>query len=514
MRATLVIDVGTQGSKAGVYSLDGELLGEGYAEHTFDHLRPGWVEMDPDQITHAVVTAAATAVAAANMLGVAERDIVGVALSGILCGPVFVDADWRPVRPLIPFLDTRCTDEVAWIGREIEPRWVHECGNASLDTYVTPAVLEWVRRNEPDTYARIRKVLSLAPYVGGRLAGLRTADAYLDPSHLSGWIIGWNAATRDFSDQQLQDLGVPREFCPTVKRPTDIIGALSASYAEQIGLPAGIPIACGAGDVMQSNLSAGLVRPGMATDVAGTASILTVGVQGIHPSVTAVPGMLYSLATIEGQSLYWGYVKAGGLSLRWFRDELLHEHGVDAVYTREDVAAQDVSPGSDGVLFAPYLSGGNPDNPNAAGTWIGMTAGTNRSVLWRSMLESIAFEYADFLDVFAREGIGVGEVLAVGGGARSALWNQMKADVIGVPWTTPSRGDGAPLANAALAAVAVGERSDLASTITSWVTSGSVFHPVDETHARYRSFRKFRNEVFDGPLRTAFDRLADLRSSL
>ncbi len=508
----LGIDVGTQGSKAGLYSLDGDLLGDGYAEHRFDHLRPGWVEMDPDQILGAVLDAVAAAVAGARARGVAVDRVGAMALSGILCGPVFVDDALEPVRPLIPFLDTRCTEQVAWIAREVEPRWVAECGNASLDTYMPPAVLHWVRDNDPDAYRRIAKVVSLAPWVAARLAGLDARAAFTDPSHLSGWIIGWDAAARDFSDRQLADLRIPRDLAPAVVEPWHIVGELTPAWADRMGLPAGVPIAAGAGDVMQSNLSAGLTSPGMATDVAGTASILTVGVTGINPAITEVPGMLYSLATLPGQALYWGYVKAGGLSLRWFRDEVLRRPGDDELYADEDRLASSVAPGSDGVLFTPYLSGGNPDNPDAAGTWIGMTAATNRSVLWRSMLEAIAFEYADFLSVFDANGVPVSEVRAVGGGARSALWNQIKADATGVPWRVPSRQDGAILADAALAAVAVGAAADMASTIERWVGTGPACVPDPATVQRYASVRAVRAEVLGGPLRHVFSSIAGLRA--
>lgn len=507
----LGVDVGTQGSKAGLYTTDGVRLGEGYAEHAFDHLRPGWVEMDPDQIHRAVLDAIAQAVTEARTAGADVAAVGAIALSGILCGPVFVDADWRPVRPLIPFLDVRCSDQVAWIARECEPRWVTESGNASLDTYMPPAVLRWVRDHEPDTYARIAKVVSLGPWVAGRLAGLRAADAFTDPSHLSGWIIGWDAAARDFSDAQLASLAIDRSLTPRVVDPWHVIGGLTAEAAAATGLPAGTPIAAGAGDVMQSNLSTGLTSPGLATDVAGTASILTVGVDRIHPAITAVPGMLYSLATLPGQALYWGYVKAGGLSLRWFRDEVLHRPGDDDLYAAEDAAAAGVPAGSGGVLFAPYLSGAGPDNPHAAGTWLGMTVGTDRKVLWRSMLEAIAFEYADFLDEFRAKGVPVSEVRAVGGGARSPLWNQIKADATGVTWRVPSRQDGAILADAALAGLAVGAVTDLAVTITSWVDAGPASAPDPAGVARYRQVRDVRARVLAGPLRDVFAATAPLR---
>lgn len=505
------VDVGTQGSKAGIYLDDGTCVGEGYAEHAFDHLRPGWVEMDARQVCDAAVAAIAQASAQAG--ATVAREVAAIALSGILCGPVFVDADWQPVRPIIPFLDVRAADEVRWLAEEVEPRWVAESANASLDTYVMPAVYEWIRRHEPDVSRRIAKILSLAPYVGGCLAGLTAGDAYTDPSHLSGWIIGWDAATGRPSPRQLDDLGIDAALAPAVHAPWDVVGALTATMASRTGLPAGTPVCAGAGDVMQSNLGAGLTEPGMATDVAGTASILTVGVTGPSPAVTAVPGMLYSLGTLPGQALYWGYVKAGGLSLRWFRDGILGLPGDDAVYADGDRLAAAVAPGADGVLFTPYLSGGNPDNPDAAGLFLGMTAATSLGTLWRSMLEAIAFEYADFLDVFAANGVAVTEVRAVGGGARSALWNQIKTDVIGVPWRVPSRQDGAVLADAALAASAVSGGGDaLAARVTDWVDAGGAAPEVDPAaHDAYRRVRAARRSLLDGPLREVFATLAPLR---
>lgn len=498
------VDVGTQGSKAGVFDVEtGALLGHGYAEHRFNSPRPSWVEMDPAQIVDATCTAIAEAVSAAQEAGARATDVQGLALSGIVCGPVFVDEQWQPVRPLIPFLDERATAEVDWINREVEPRWITESANSTVDTYVMAAVHTWIARHEPDVSARISKILSLAPYVAGCLAGLRATDAFTDPSHLSGWVIGWDAARNEPSPAQLESLGIPPERAPNVVRPWDLIGAVTAATADRTGLVAGTPICAGAGDVMQSNLGAGLVRPGQAVDVAGTASILTVGVDGPSPGLTAVPGMLYSAATLPGQALYWGYVKAGGMSLRWFRDEVAGRRGDDDYYGLADAAAAAVAPGSDGVMFLPYLSGGNPDNPHASGTWLGLSATTDVGVLWRSMLEAIAFEYRSFLDSFAANGVGVDEVLGVGGGAASAVWNQVKADVVGLPWLVPSRAAGAVLADAAVAAYGIGAVDDLAATVGAWIGAGGRRDPDPEASAAYAGVREIRRSVA-GPMREVF----------
>lgn len=511
MKVTIGVDVGTQGTKAGVYTADGLLIGHAYADHVLSYPGPGRVEMDADQILAAAIDAIAAAVAEAHRDGLLHPETIGgIALSGILCGQVFVDDDLNPVRAMIPYLDLRSVPLAERAARDLEPLWQTESGTSTVDSFAAPFPLQWVRENEPDTYARIRKVLSLGPFVAARLAGLRAAEAYSDPTHMSGWILGWDAATGDWSDRQFDLLGMDRELAPRVVASDSVIGEVSPAIADRLGVPAGTPIVAGAGDVMQSNLAAGLLNPGQATDVAGTASILTVAISDMVPEITALPGMLYSLSTLPGQSFYWGYVRAGGLSLRWFRDSVSGREATDQAYGDLDRLAETAPPGSGGVLFLPYLAGGNPDNPHASGTWLGLTAASGQAELWRSVLESIAFEYASFLGEFAAAGHPVTEAMVVGGGARSAIWNQIKADIIGVPWTVPTRTDGAILANAALAAVGTGAASDLAGLLQEWNGVGAAYAPDPDRSAVYARYRDVRADLLRGPLAQAFGAVAAL----
>lgn len=500
MKAALGVDIGTQGTKAGVYLEDGTLVAYEYAAHEFWYPQPGWVELDPAQIEHAVTSAIAGAVLQAGRHGIPAGSITAMSCSGICCGPVLIDDDWVPVRRIIPFLDVRAQEEVAQIREGVEPRWVQECGTSTIDTYVAPATIHWVRNHEPQAHQRIARVLSLAPYIAGRLAGLKAEQAFTDPTHLSGWIIGWDAQTADFSPQQIHDLAIEPAVLPKVVSSSQVIGAISPEAAARTGLAPGTLIAAGAGDIMQSNLAAGFVESGQATDVAGTASLLTVGVPGLNERLSRIPGMLYSLGTLPGQAFYWGYVKAGGLSLRWFRDQVIGQSHDEGFYSALDERAARVPVGADGVLFFPYLSGGGPGLADANGTWLGLRTASDTAVLWRSLLESIAFEYASFLSAFREEGIVLEEVRAVGGGARSDLWNQIKADVTGLPWRTPSRQDGAILANAALALVSSGEKSDLRSVVEAWVKADRVAKPVHDAHRRYRSISSLRQHLLTGDL--------------
>ena len=511
MAVTIGIDVGTQGSKVGVYTLEGVLVGQAYAGHELSYPGPGRVEMDAQQIVAAAAHATAGAVQDAKEKGISPQDIKGVSFSGILCGQVYVDAGLNPVRPIIPFLDMRAADLAARAERELEPLWLTESGTSTLDSYAAPFPLQWVRDNEPEVYRRIEAVLSLGPYVAARFSGFRSREAFTDPTNLSGWIVGWDAATQSYSEKQFEQFGLDLAHAPRVVASDEVVGGLSHEFAALTGIPAGTPLVAGAGDVQQSNLSSGLLRAGQAADVAGTASILTLAVNEMSPEVSRIPGMLYSLGTITGQSFYWGYVRAGGLSLRWFRDRLSGFGSDDAAYAELDRLAHEVAAGSHGAMFLPYLAGGNPDSPDASGTWLGLTAGSDKAVLWRSILEAIAYEYSDFLGAFAASGLPVSEVLVTGGGGRSSVWNQIKADIIGVPWSLPDRKDGAILANAALASVGVGLSGPLEETLGGWLSNGASFPPNAENQARYRSLGSVRKELLEGSMRDVFRSVKRLR---
>lgn len=511
MAVTIGVDVGTQGSKAGVYTTDGVQVGRAYVPHTINYGGPGRAEMDPEHLVDAAFSAIREALEGAVAAGVARADVAGVALSGILVGQVLLDSAGTILHPIITSLDTRAQGHAIRAGKELEPLWLTESGTSTLDAYAAPFQLQWIRDNKPDVWARVARSVSVAPYVSARLVGLRQEEMFTDPTHASGWMVGWDEATRAFSPGQFAAFGLPMDILPRIVPSDQVVGAVSREASISTGLPEGIPVIAGAGDVMQSNLASGMVEVGQSTDSAGTTSILTVGVDGIVPEVTAMPGMLYSLGTIPGQSFYWGYIRAGGLSLRWFRDQVARLSGDDAVYREFDELAADVAPGSDGVLFLPYLAGGNPDSPDASGTWLGMDSGTDTARLWRSALEAVAYEYAATLGVAQRAGVELTEVLATGGGAASGTWNQIKADVTGITWRRPHRVDGPVLANAALVNQALGESPGLASQISEWNAGGVSHLPDPATHETYRRAAAIRRDLLANPMQEVFAAVRSLR---
>lgn len=506
MAVTIGVDVGTQGTKAGVYTADGVQVGKAYIPHTINYRGPGLAEMDPEHLVDAAFTAIGTALREAG-----HPEVAGIALSGILVGQVLLDTEGTILHPLITSLDTRAQGHAIRATQELEPLWLTESGTSTLDAYAAPFQLQWIRDNHPDIWSRVARSVSVAPYVAARLAGLRQEEMFTDPTHASGWMVGWDERTRAFSPAQFAAFGLPMEILPHIVPSDAVVGTVTPEASQSTGLPVGTPVIAGAGDVMQSNLASGMVEVGQSTDSAGTTSILTVGVDGIVPEVTAMSGMLYSLGTIPGQSFYWGYIRAGGLSLRWFRDQIARLDGDDAVYREFDALAADVAPGSDGVLFLPYLAGGNPDSPDASGSWLGMDSGTDTARLWRSALEAVAYEYAATLGVAQRAGVELREVLVTGGGAASGIWNQIKADVTGIPWRRPNRVDGPVLANAALVNQALGTSPGLATQLAEWNAGGVSHEPDPATHEVYRRAAAIRHDLLAHPMQEVFAAVRSLR---
>jgi len=322
-------DNGTMGTKIAVYSIDGVLISEAYREHEIKYPRPGWAEMDPGQF-YKVVTDGISECMKKSKINPAN--VRGISCSGIICGIVPIDDNWNPVGPYVPFLDGRAQEEAEYIRKNAEPVWAEEAGNSEVSAYMPPLVLKWFMNKEKDVFKKIRKTVSAAQYVLGRLGELKAEDAFIDWGHLSGWVIGFDAKKKNWSEKQMKELGLPYDILPKVVKPWQVVGTLSKREAEKIGLVEGIPLIAGSGDIMQSNLGSGVVENGSCSDVAGTASIFTILSDIFSKKISETKMLNTGFGTLDNQYTYWGFIPAGGLSLRWFRDEILREKGNDNSY--------------------------------------------------------------------------------------------------------------------------------------------------------------------------------------
>ena len=503
-------DCGTMGTKVAIYADDSTLITEAYRPHEIIYPKPGWAEMEPEQFYRVVAEGIRECLKKSR---IDPKDVRGISCSGVICGFLAVDANWNPVGPYIPFLDGRAKDEARFVAEKLEPVWAEESGNADIGAYMPPMFCKWLLKNSPDFRKNARKLVTAAHFVMGKLGGLAAKDAFIDWAHMSGWVIGFDAHKRDWSARQMKILDIPFELLPQVKKPWDVVGELCRREAQSLGLREGTPLVAGAGDIMQSNLGSGIVDTETCSDVAGTASIFTFTVKEFTREVTDKKVIINAMSTLDDQYMYWSFIPAGGLSLRWFRDDVINDKGNEDFYDQMNKLAEKSPIGAEYSFFFPFLQGrSSPAWPNASAAWLGLHGSNNRGTLWRSMLESIAFEYLSYSEILRSVGVVLKSVVGTGGGSKGRFWNQIKADILNAPYTTLQRTEGAVLGNALLAAYGVGDVKDLKKTIRQWVKSKETFQPIPENNRAYRKIYEVRQEILNGPLRQIFDKIAVLHA--
>lgn len=492
-------DLGTMGSKAAVVDEDGTLLGEAYEEVDLTRPRAGWVEQDSLQIEASAHRVIRTAIAASGR----AEDIAGVAFSGQMSGIGTIDASFEPATHYDSWLDTRCEP---YITRMSEDAHNVMATSGCPPTYSHGPKMMWWKHERPDDYRRIARFVPIGSFVAARAAGLSVDDAFVDHTYLHFSNLADTRAGM-WSEELVDRFGLDHDRLPRIVAPTDVIGTVTPATAEMTGLPVGVPIAAGAGDTTAASLGAGAVRAGRAFDAAGTASVLAICTEDFHPDLETLTVMA-SRGIVPGTYVNLAFVNGGGLALRWFRDEIA---GLDAedpnAYPYLDALAAKVAEGSEGLLWFPHLQGRVlPPSPHARGSWVGLTSRHSHGHLFRSILEGIALEYAEWARLATSAGgERLSEARALGGGARSSLWNQIKADVLGIDWVPTRVQECGVLGDALIAAAATGHVTDMADTIEAWQDVDEPFRPDPDAHARYqrlqpvyRTMAEALTPVFDG----------------
>jgi len=509
------VDIGTAGTKSGVFASDGTLLAQAYEESELHHPRPGWAEQEMDGFYRSAVNTLRQAVEQSK---VDRARIAAVAVAGQMSGIGMIDRHWQPVAHYDSWLDTRCEPYIRLMQAEAGEEVLRKTG--CPPTYAHGAKILWWKHERPEAFRRIAKFVVPGCYVGGRLAGLDADDAFVDYTylHYSGLVdiqkMAWDEAL-------CRRFGVSQELLPRIVRPTEIIGHLTREAARDCGLPPGVPIVAGAGDTTTSYLGAGVVEPGILFDVAGTASVLASCTAAYSPDLK-YGTIMCSRSAIAGLWNPITFINGGGLCLRWFRDEIADRGWftgptVHDPYEALNELAGSVPAGSDGLLFVPHLGGRVlPAQPHLRGSWVGFSWGQTKAHFYRSILEGIAYEYSFYCAIMRDlyPDVHFREVRVLGGGARSSLWNQIKADVLGIPYCLVTQREPAILGSAIIAGNAVGLFPDLAGTSQRFVEGCSRVEPRPEYQAYYREHAQAYVRLLDNLMETYRDlgKLRELRS--
>ena len=480
------IDVGTTGTKTLLIDADGKVISSATREYPLHTPKPLWAEQDPEDWWRATVESIR---AVLSESGVRAADVAGLGLTGQMHGLVALDERGQVLRPCIMWNDQRtalqCAEIMQTVGRE---RFLSLTGNVALPGFTAPKIL-WVRQNEPDVYRRIGHVLLPKDYIRYCL----TSDYATEVSDAAGTVL-LDVGHRRWSSEVLQALDIPEEWMPRCYESPEVTGTLTPQAAAATGLQVGLPVIGGGGDNAAAAIGSGIVREGIISVSVGTSGVVFAHTDQLkldpqarlHSFCHAVPGKWHVMGVM---------LSAGG-SLRWLRDTIAGPErevgrlaGVDPYEIMIAEAAQ-VAPGCEGLLFLPYLTGErtpHPD-PNARGAFVGLTLRHGKGALVRSVLEGVAYGLRDSLELLRALQIPVRQVRALGGGARSAVWRQIMADVFAAELVTINITDGAAYGAALLAGVGAKVYADVFEATERTVRVVDRTEPIPANAAVYESF--------------------------
>ncbi|HEY8562388.1 MAG TPA: xylulokinase [Pyrinomonadaceae bacterium] len=439
----LGIDIGTGGSRAVVIDEAGKILASHTALHEeFASPEIGWAEQNPDDWWRA---------SAESIRGVLEivnaEEIGAVSFSGQMHGSVFLDESDRVIRPALLWCDQRTARQCAAITEKIGgERLIELVSNPAVTGFTLPKIL-WLREHEPAAFDKVRAILLPKDYIRLRLTGDKASDV----ADSSGTLL-FDVPNRKWSEEMISAFEIDRDLLPRVYESTEITGKISAQGASETGLIEGTTVVAGAGDNAAGAIGMGIVRAGMLS--------ATIGTSGVIFAVTDQPkldlkGRIHTLChAIPGRWHNTGVTLAAGLSFKWFRENL----GDGKSYDELVAEAAAVPSGADGLLWLPYLMGERTPHldANARAAFVGLTASHTKAHLTRAVLEGVAFSLKDSIEIFGELGAQAESIRLGGGGAKSALWQQIQADVYGQPVETIEAEEGAAFGAAILAGVGAG----------------------------------------------------------
>ena len=482
MTYLLGLDVSTTATKAVLVDEHGRSAAVASSTYHLSTPRPLWAEQDP-RIWWRAARAAIREVVAET--GVAPEAVAAVGLTGQMHGLVLLDDDGEVLRPAILWNDQRSAAECDEMRRRLGlEKLVRITGNDAFPGFSAPKLL-WVRNHEPEVFTRIRRVLLPKDYVRFQLTG-----AYATDRAGAGGTLMLDLESREWSRELLAAFDIPPGWLPPTHEGTEIAGRVSWRAAELTGLAAGTPVVAGGGDQAAQAVGVGAVEPGVVALTLGTSGVVFAASD--RPLVERA-GKLHAFphAVPERWHVMGVMLSAAG-SLRWFRDVAAPGVGFSELVEE----ASGVGSGAEGLTFLPYLSGERTPHadPEARGAFVGLTLAHGRPHLTRAVLEGVAFGLRDNLALMAEVGLSrVDEVRISGGGAKSALWRQILADVLAAHLVTVRVEEGAASGAALLAGVGAGVWPSVAEACGQAVELGEVTRPDAETVASYESiYRRFR----------------------
>jgi xylulokinase len=481
----LGLDISTTATKALLIDPAGQVIAVASTTYPFETPRPLWSEQHPDLWWDG---AQKSIRAVLEKSGVEPAQIGGIGLTGQMHGLVLLDEAGAVLRPSILWNDQRtqnqCDEIHHRIGRE---KFIQITGNVALTGFTAPKIL-WVKENEPEIYAKAAHVLLPKDFVRYKL----TDDFAMDVADGAGTVL-LALKARDWSDEVLSALDIPRGWMPPLYEGPQITGRLTPAAAAATGLLAGTPVMAGGGDQAAGAVGMGVVTPGIVGLTVGTSGV----VFATTPSALIEPeGRLHAFChAVPGMWHFMGVMLSAAGSLQWYRDTLAPNMSFDELVKE----AEPVPAGSEGLQFLPYLSGERTPHPDplARGAFIGLTVRHGRGHLTRAVVEGVAYGLKDSFTLIKNAGLGeICQVRASGGGTKSALWRQILASVLEAELVTVNTTEGAAYGAALLAATGAGAFPSVENACETAITVTGRTSPDDLQVEAYRRGYPIYRELY------------------
>ena len=504
----LAIDAGTTSVKAGLFSPDGRCLGVGRQEYQLETPAADRAQLDPEVYWQACIK---TVRAALDQAGIQPGQVKAVAVSSQGETTITLDGEGRVIYPALVWLDNRATDQAALLADKFSRDAYTRTGIPEIVATWPACKILWIRQNEPDVFARADKFLLVQDYLIYRLTGRIVTDGSISCTTLN-YDLGRNTW---WTDMQAA-IGIRTTQLPEIVQPGTNVGSLTAQAADLLGLTTGTFVVTGGMDQSVGAIGAGNFRPGMVSETTGAALAIQATISDPWIDQAKVVPVYYH--SVPGQYLFVPVCPTAGMALKWLRDSFFQDEIQSAkadksdAYDRLTALAGSVPAGSDGLIMLPHLMGAFSPEPNlqARGSFTGFTLSHTRAHFVRALLEGVAFMLRRNLETIERTGIPIHEIRSTGGGARSRLWNQIKADVCNRPVVTLANEETGLLGDAILAGVAAGIFPSIEAGCNAMVRVRESLPPGANAEAYAESYQRYCE--LDGQLSDFYKRAYSQKS--
>ena len=473
------IDLGTSAVKLLLVDSEGGILNEVSKEYPVFYPRSGWSEQNPCDWKNSVFEGIKELTEKFD-----KSEIKGIGCGGQMHGLVVLDENDDVIRPAILWNDGRTYKEVEYLNEVIGKDVLSEnTANIAFAGFTAPKIL-WMKKNEPELFEKIKKIMLPKDYINYILTGVHATDY----SDASGMLL-LDVKNKSWSKKMLDICGISEDKMPQLFESSEVIGTLKDDISNEIGLNPDIKVVAGAGDNAAAAIGTGTVGEGKCNISLGTSGTIFISSNsfGVDPN-----NALHSFAHADGNYHLMGCMLSAASCNKWFMDDILR----DKNYSEIQSEITDEKLGRNQVFFLPYLMGERSpiNDTNARGTFTGMSMDTNRSDMLQAVLEGVAFAIRDSFEVAKSLGINIERSNICGGGAKSPLWKNIMANILGIPLDILKTEQGPGYGGAILAAVGCGEYESVSEACQKLVEIADTVYPDKELtalyEAKYQIFKK------------------------